>query len=78
MNQITFITKSDNSKLVDDIRQMKGVIKVTQTFPDNSDEELRRIYVMNVEHEMSDAICKLLREHPGIEEADIVAARRIM
>jgi hypothetical protein len=55
-----------------------GVISVVQTFPDEEDEELSRLYVVKVDPAQSKDALKNLQENPAVEHAEHSARRKLI
>jgi hypothetical protein len=60
------------------LSQTPGVISVTQTFPDEKDEELSRMFVVDVDPSKSDDALKKLQENPRVEYAEPTARRKLI
>lgn len=76
-----------NLKLASGVQQGKlkqllatapGIESVIQTFPDEPDEELSRLYIVEVNASEADAALKTLSRKPEIEYVEPTAARRMM
>ncbi len=55
-----------------------GVLALRQTFPDEQDEELRRLYVVTVDPAALERVLDELQALPGVESAERAAPRRLM
>jgi len=55
-----------------------GIESVIQTFPDETDEELSRLYVLDVNPEEVDAALENLSHQPEIEYVEPTAPRRLI
>jgi hypothetical protein len=55
-----------------------GVISFVQTFPDETDEELSRLYVVEVEPSELEMTLRKLNNHPGVEYAEQTAPRKLV
>lgn len=55
-----------------------GVTAVTQTFPDENDEELSRLFVVDVDPAKSADALKNLQDNPAIEYAELTARRKLI
>ena len=55
-----------------------GIESVIQTFPDETDDELSRLYVLEVSASQADAALRLLRHRPEVEYVEPTAQRRPM
>ncbi|MFN0112328.1 MAG: hypothetical protein ACKVZH_25995 [Blastocatellia bacterium] len=58
--------------------EVPGVRSAIQTFPDESDEELARLYVLEVNEADSDATLQLLNNRSEIEYVEPAAPRRLI
>jgi hypothetical protein len=65
----------EQAKLV--IASVRGVLRVRQVFPDQNDEELRRMFVVDLESEAKDAALATLRQSSLVEAADPVPRRGV-
>ena len=54
-----------------------GVISVTQTFPDEKDEELCRMFVIEVDKARCLDALKILQQNPAVEYAEHTARRKV-
>jgi hypothetical protein len=55
-----------------------GMIGVIQTFPDEEDEELARMYVVEVDPTKSQDALRNLQENPAVEYAEHCAKRKLI
>lgn len=55
-----------------------GMISVTQTFPDEEDEELSRMYVVEVDSASSADALENLQQNPAVEHAEHSAKRKLI
>ena len=55
-----------------------GVLAVTQTFPDEKDDELCRLYVVEVDPAKSAEALQTLQNNPAIEYAEPTARRKLI
>ena len=60
------------------LKRLKGVVKVTQTFPDEKDEELSTLYVLQVEAPKAKTILRALRSDPTVAFAEASAPRKAL
>ncbi len=60
------------------LAEAPGVQSVIQTFPDETDEELSRLYVLEVSASESEAAIKSLSKHSEIEYVELAAQRRFL
>lgn len=58
------------------LAEAPGVQSVIQTFPDETDEELSRLYVLEVSASESEAAINALSKHSEIEYVEPAAKRR--
>lgn len=66
-------------KMLDELlAEAPGVQSVIQTFPDETDEELSRLYVLEVSASESEAAIKTLSKHSEIEYVEPAASRRLL
>jgi hypothetical protein len=62
----------------DILSQTPGVISVTQTFPDEKDEELSHLFVVHVDPSKSADALKNLQDNPRVEYAEPTARRKLI
>jgi hypothetical protein len=55
-----------------------GVLTATQTFPDEKDDELARLFVLKVERSRLPHVLQKLRDDPGIEFAEEAGLKRLI
>ena len=55
-----------------------GMISVVQTFPDEKDEELSRMYVVEVDAARSEDALEKLQQNPAVEHAEHTAKRKLI
>lgn len=55
-----------------------GMISVVQTFPDEEDEELSRMYVVEVDSASTDDALENLQQNPAVEHAEHTAKRKLI
>ena len=55
-----------------------GLKSVTQTFPDEEDEELSRLFIIEVEPAAAKLALEKLHENPAIEYAEPTAQRKLI
>lgn len=58
------------------IAVVPGVERVRQVFPDQTDQELKRMFVLDVTPRLSDAALVALREASFVEEVELVSPKR--
>jgi len=60
------------------LKQLPGVVQVTQTFPDEPDEELATLYVLQVEALRASTVLRSLRKDPAVAFAETCAPRKAL
>ncbi len=60
------------------ISSTPGVISVVQTFPDEKDEALSRMYVVEVDPAMSQNALENLQQNPAVEHAEHTGKRKLI
>jgi len=60
------------------LSDMHGVRRVTQTFPDENDEELKRLFVVEVDRADGESALQELRRHPDVEYAEAAPSRKLI
>lgn len=56
----------------------RGVRSVIQTFPDETDEELARLYMLDVDPSKLQSALRELRHCPEVEYAEVVPSRKLI
>ena len=74
--KLTPETKPHQSEKV--LSSTPGVISVIKTFPDEKDEELSRMYVIEVDPAQSGDTLKNLQQNPAVEYAEHCAKRKLI
>jgi hypothetical protein len=69
---------ADPGVFVRDFSHAPGIIKVTQTFPDETDQELAGLFVVEVDQTALKSAMKLLRSNSFVEYAADPAPRRLV
>ena len=60
------------------LSETPGLQNIVQLFPDESDEELRAMYLIDVAPEHLQAAMTQLRRNPGVESAHETAPRKLI
>ena len=60
------------------LKQLPGVVQVTQTFPDEPDEELATLYVLQVEALRASTVLRSLKKDPTVAYAETCAPRKAL
>ena len=60
------------------LKNQLGVVQVTQTFPDEPDEELATLYVLQVEALKASTVLRSLRKDPAVAFAETCASRKAL
>jgi hypothetical protein len=60
------------------LEQLPGVVQVTQTFPEERDEELSTLYVLQVEALSASTVLRSLRKDPTVAFAEACAPRKAL
>jgi len=68
----------EKGKLDQLLAETPGVQSVVQTFPDESDEELSRLYVLEVKLSESEAAINALNKHAEVDYVEPTASRRLI
>lgn len=68
----------NHSKLEKLLAEAPGIESVIQTFPDETDEELSRLYVLEVNSSQVDEAIKTLSHRSEIEYVEPTAPRRLI
>ncbi len=55
-----------------------GVLRVEQSFPEELDEDLSTLYVLEVERPLLPSALRALRAAPGVEYAEEAAPRKLL
>lgn len=60
------------------LSRLQGVQSVIQTFPDEPDEELKRLFVLEIEPSELESALKELRRHTEVEYAETAPQRKLI
>ena len=66
------------SRAEEAFRSIPGLSSVIQTFPGESDEELSRMYVLEVEPDALKPALRHLRDNPDVEHVEQTAKRKLI
>jgi len=69
---------SDPGRCQNILSRLRGVQSVIQTFPDESDEELKRLFVLEVESSELESALRELRHHREVEYAEKAPLRKLI
>jgi hypothetical protein len=72
------LARNAGPKTAKHLSSFPGVKKVVQTFPDEHDPELSRLYVLKLNPSRAKEAMKKLKEHPGIEYVEESAPRKLI
>ncbi|OGO75156.1 MAG: hypothetical protein A3K41_06125 [Chloroflexi bacterium RIFOXYD12_FULL_57_15] len=75
---VKLIAGTDKQATFDTLRVAPGVINVTQTFPDEVDEELATLYLLDVKSSKVKPVLRRLRANPEIEYVEEAASRKLI
>jgi len=70
--------RADAAKARRLIAQTPGVTKVAQTFPEEKDEELARLYVLHVDAARVEQIVKTLRNDAAVDFVEAAPVRKLI
>jgi hypothetical protein len=60
------------------IEQSPGVLRIIKTFPEESDDELATLYLVEIEASRMGALLNRLRSDPAVEYAEEAALRKLI
>lgn len=69
---------SDPGRCQNILSRLRGVQSVIQTFPDEPDEELKRLFVLEIEPSELEPALKELRRHTDVEYAEVAPQRKLI
>ncbi len=69
---------SDLSRCRGTLSRFPGVQSAAQTFPDESDEELKRLFVLEIEASKLESVLKELRRWGEVDYAEQVPPRKLI
>ena len=69
---------ADRRRAVAFLADLPGIEDVVQTFPDEADEELASLYLLDVAPDDLDTPLHELRRHPDVEYAEAAAPRKLI
>jgi len=68
----------DARQFVRDLSSWPGILAVNQTFPNESDQELAKLLVLEIEPSAVASTLKRLRKNPSVEYAEEPNLRRLI
>lgn len=69
---------SDSSRCRGILSRLPGVQSVIQTFPDEADEDLKRLFVLEIAPSKLESVLKKLRHHGEVEYAEQAPLRKLI
>jgi len=75
---VKFATRADQNRSLKTVSAIPGVLHVIQTFPDEADQELASLYLVEVETAQIKSALRELRTMPGVEYAEETAPRKLI
>lgn len=75
---VKFAAGADQTSSLKTVSAMPGVLNVIQTFPDETDQELAGLYLLEVENSQIKSALRELRAMPGVEYAEEAAPRKLI
>jgi hypothetical protein len=75
---VTLTPETNPHQTEEALSSTPGMISVVQTFPDEQDEELARMYVVEVDSNMSQDALEDLQQNPAVEHAEHTAKRKLI
>lgn len=70
--------QADRSDAVEGISGFPGVEEVVQTFPEEHDPELSRLYLVKLKPSRAKSALEKLQKHPAVEFVEGVAPRKLI
>lgn len=75
---VKFASGSGHPSNRESLSSMPGVINAIQTFPNESDQELAGLFLLEVEESKIDSALQKLRTLPKVEFAEVAAPRKLI
>jgi nitrate reductase NapAB chaperone NapD len=75
---VKFVPGADHTQSLQTVSAMPGVLNVIQTFPDETDQELASLYLVEVENSQIKSALRELRAMPGVEYVEETAPRKLI
>ncbi len=69
---------SDPGRCQNILSRLRGVQSIVQTFPDEIDEELKRLFVLEIEPSELESALKELRRNAEVEYAETAPQRKLI
>ena len=68
----------DRHRAIDILSRAPGVRNVIQTFPGEADEELTRLYLLEVDSASLNSVLEQLRHSPDVEYAEVASPWKLI
>ena len=75
---VKLVPDADRARSVSRLSDAAGVRTVVQTFPDETDQELSGLYMLEVDPPNLKSILEQLRKIPEVEYAEVAPSRRLV
>ena len=75
---VKLVPDADRARSVSRLADAAGVRTVVQTFPDETDQELSGLYLLEVDPPKLDSILAQLRQVSEVEYAEVAPSRRLV
>jgi hypothetical protein len=75
---VKLAASADRPLLVRRLSDAPGVRNVVQTFPDETDQELANLYIVDVDSSKLESALERLRQTPHVEYAEVSAPRKLI
>lgn len=75
---VKFVAGTDHTASFKTLSAIPGVLNVTQTFPDETDQELANLYLLDVETSRVKPALFRLRAVPGVAYVEEAAPRKLI
>ena len=75
---VKLVPDADRARSVSRLADATGVRTVVQTFPDETDQDLSGLYMLEVDPPNLESILEKLRKVPEVEYAEVAPSRRLV
>ena len=74
---VKLVPQVEVEKTLGSLRELDGVVAVIHTFPEEDDDELRRLAIVEVEPERVESVLRALGANPALEYAAVAPRRGV-
>ena len=72
------LTERTTSAVPEPLQDLPGIERIVQTFPEETDEELSTLYLVDIDRAKAKKVLRALRSNPKVDYAESPAARKLL